>query len=140
MKKMRINNSTIKRKPALQELSNEVQHIYLHLCLNLPATTEAINYQVGQIAVAQDQLEALEQRAYTLFRREHNPSTRKSYWALTQLTQQLMHQADGLTLLAEEFLIDPEGAIACLKAVNCRTSSLLQQLMDTTGRRVKAEG
>jgi hypothetical protein len=93
-----------------QPLQQELHQIQSALWLQLPTHPAALSAQVRQIAGWQERLERLQAQ---LSPRRRSVLDR----ALADLIALLIADAKSFKLLAEEYLIDPEGSISCLHSV-----------------------
>jgi hypothetical protein len=93
-----------------QPLQQELHQIQSALWLQLPTHPAALSAQVRQIDGWQQRLEHLQDLL---------PSRPRSSLdlALADLIALLIADAKSFKLLAEEYLIDPEGSISCLHSV-----------------------
>ncbi|WP_439343212.1 hypothetical protein [Vacuolonema iberomarrocanum] len=114
----------------------ELQLIQAKIVLKLPASRESIHRQVHQIGQAQQALDRLQASALDKPSRFSAPLDSSSK-ALTRLILQASRYAESLKLLAEEFPVDPQGTVACLRQL-CRRhlqrSEQLKQLAQDTAR------
>lgn len=106
----------------------ELQQLLPKLNLHLPASPSLIKRQITHISLTQQQLEQMVQTTQTTLKTTHNRSLRQRYSTLMCIIQQLSREADNLTILAEEFSTDPEGAIGCLQSINQRREALVKQM------------
>lgn len=93
-----------------QPIQQELHQIQSELRLQLPTNPAALSAQVRQIDGWQQRLEHLQVQL---------PQHRRSPLdlALLDLIALLIADAKSFKLLAEEYLIDPEGSISCLHSV-----------------------
>lgn len=96
--------------------------------LHLPASQAAIQYQVRQIHAVQTQLQEIEQRVTLQFGRSNAPSVRQCHQRLMVMIRMLQRRLQNLVLLAEEFAIDPEGSVACLRHIDATDQQIIQDV------------
>lgn len=97
----------------LQELVSLDQKVRLVL----PAQPPAIRLQKRQIIQARQALLELEETVVDRYGRGGIAAVRERYHHLMCYTQQIERRFSTLLLLAEEYLTDPEGTLACLRLV-----------------------
>ena len=90
-----------------QFIQQEIRHIQSQLWLQLPTNPAALSAQVRQIDRCQQQLERLQDQVLSHQRSMGDRS-------LMNLIDHLITDATSFKLLAEEYLIDPEGSVSCL--------------------------
>jgi translation elongation factor EF-Ts len=90
-----------------QPILDEIQTIQSQIRLKLPASPHSISRQVDCIRVAEEHLATL----------KHTTHSHPVHPIVIQVIDRLNQTAQTLKLLAEEFLIDPEGSISCLESV-----------------------
>lgn len=104
----------------------ELLSLHQQARLHLPASQAAIQYQVRQIHQVQLQLQVIEQRVTLQFGRGSSQSVRQCHQRLISLIAMLQRRLQNLVLLAEEFEIDPEGTIACLRCIDAADQQMIQ--------------
>jgi hypothetical protein len=111
----------------------ELQQLQAKIALKLPASRESIHQQVHQIRQAQQALDRLKQSARNRPRRLSSPLDSASK-LLARLIIQASRYAESLNLLAEEFPVDPQGTVDCLKQLGRRHLLWSQQLQQLEER------
>ena len=104
----------------------ELLSLHQQARLHLPASQVAIQYQVRQIHQVQIQLQQIEQRVTLQFGRGGSQSVRQCHQRLMSMIWMLQRRLQNLVLLAEEFEIDPEGTIACLRSIDAADQQIIQ--------------
>ena len=112
----------------LQSMLVEFQEAYTRLALKLPTSTRGLDHQMSAILTARQRLVKLHRQVQHYLRKDIPPQMRQQLHTLLHGTGDLLHIAENLTMLAEEYPIDPDGSIACLQGVNSRKATLLQQM------------
>lgn len=110
-----------------------IDAILSDLNLRLPTNPAGLGYQKLRLTQTQKQLEALEEEIFDNYLGSYRDSTRKIYHQLLKLVRQLVHEADNLKHLAEEYPIDPEGSIACLNYLATRKKACAEELQQFMG-------
>ena len=103
----------------------ELLSLHQQARLHLPASQVAIQYQVRQIHQVQIQLQEIEQRITLQFGRGGSQSVRQCHQRLMSMIWMLQRRLQNLVLLAEEFEIDPEGTIACLRCIDAADQQIV---------------
>lgn len=116
--------------PAYYQLVADIRHICSSLSLQLPTPPGAIASQRRMLDTVHQQLETIEPKVRALASRSWRPTRRNEYKTLDHLLCSLLTEAFNMTLLADEFMADPEGSVSCLRAVNQRKEQLVQQLQE----------
>jgi len=98
------------------------------LRLKLPTGNLHLDRQVAQLLVTRGRLAKLQLQIQHYLMKEMPPQTRQQLHTLLHGTRDLLQLADSLIFLAEEYLLDPEGSIACLRQINKRKLNLLAQI------------
>jgi hypothetical protein len=112
----------------LQPMLVEFQEAYTRVALKLPTSTTGLDHQMTEILTARRCLLKLHKQVQHRLMKDIPPQMRQQLHTLLHGTGDLLHIAENLTMLAEEYPIDPDGSIACLQGVNSRKATLLQQM------------
>lgn len=114
-----VANQMFSRR-TLQQILAELQTLHPRLQLKLPASQKSLDHQLAQLALERQQLMRLRQQVIKL------PKGRVtlSIQLLIGMLDQMLQTTQEFTLLAEEFVVDPEGAISCLDAIYQNTNHL----------------
>ncbi|MEM9213734.1 MAG: hypothetical protein AAGD25_05245 [Cyanobacteria bacterium P01_F01_bin.150] len=112
------------------QLVADIRHICSSLSLQLPTHTAAIASQRRAIDSVHQKLEAIEPKVRAIASRSWRPTHRSKYQTLDHLLCKLLTEAFSMTLLADEFMADPEGSVSCLRSVNQRKDQLVHQLSE----------
>lgn len=105
----------------------ELQLLAIEIDLRLPTTRHVLVQQVKQLTTARYKLIRLNRRLQSSIAQLPPSPLQTRCLRLAQVAQELIRKADSLTMVAEEFATDPEGAIACCRTINGRKVQLLQQ-------------
>ncbi|MEO1144268.1 MAG: hypothetical protein AAFY26_01515 [Cyanobacteria bacterium J06638_22] len=111
----------------------ELQRLQAKIVLKLPASRASIHQQVHQIRQVQQALDRLEQSTCQKSGRLSSPLDSASK-LLARLIIHASRYAESLNLLAEEFPVDPQGTVDCLRQLGRRHllwSQQLKQLEET---------
>ena len=115
---------------AYLQLVADIRHICSSLSLQLPTHPGAIASQRRTIDTVHQKLATIEPKVRALASRSWRPTRRSEYRTLDHLLCNLLTEAFNMTLLADEFMADPEGSVSCLRSVNQRKEQLVQQLQE----------
>ncbi|MDX2244544.1 MAG: hypothetical protein NW224_28040 [Leptolyngbyaceae cyanobacterium bins.302] len=113
---------------AFQQILAELHQLHAHIQLRLPASRLAVQQQLHHLEQVQQQLVILQIELIERSGLGITASTYLTYLTLTQLIQSLIRDVGSLKHLAEEYPIDPEGATACLRAMQKHSDNLLARL------------
>ncbi|MGP1384322.1 MAG: hypothetical protein ACTS2F_12235 [Thainema sp.] len=116
---------------AFHQILLELLSLHQQARLHLPASQVAIEYQLRQIHHVQHQLQDIEQRVALQFGRGSSQPVRQCHQRLVDLIRMLQRRLHNLVLLAEEFEIDPEGTIACLRCIDATDQQIIQHVEAT---------
>jgi len=114
----------------------ELQLIQAQIVLELPASQESIREQLHRIWQAQQELDRLYEDALRYSSR-YRSTLDFPPRLLTGLILRAYRYAESLKHLAEEFPVDPQGTVACLKQIyrrNTRLNERLKQLEQNLAR------
>ena len=127
---IRVVRISVMRNQTYLQLVADIRHICSSLSLQLPTHPGTIASQRRTIDTVHQKLETIEPRVRALASRSWRPIRRSDYQTLDYLLCSLLTEAFNMTLLADEFMADPEGSVSCLRAVNQRKDQLVQQLQE----------
>lgn len=103
-------------KTTLQQLLAELQAISPQIRLTLPTSRPILHRQIQALNQTEQRLATLQSTNLARLHSSLLPSTRLIASGLTELVLGMMRDIHNLKHLAEEFPIDPEGTLACLRS------------------------
>ncbi|NEQ96586.1 MAG: hypothetical protein F6K30_07670 [Cyanothece sp. SIO2G6] len=106
----------------------KVRRLCTMLSLQLPTHATAIASQIRNIQSIRRDLELIQARVRLLATQSWRLVQRDKYLNLDHLLGNLITEATNMALLAEEFTIDPEGSLSCLREVNYRKEIWIQDI------------
>ena len=113
---------------SFQQILAELHKLHAQIHLWLPASQRVVQQQLLRLGQIQHRLETLQVEVVERSRTCLTASTYLTYLTLTQLINTLIQDVTNLKHLAEEYPIDPEGAIACLHSMPKHSPDLLARL------------
>ena len=113
---------------AFQQILAELHKLHAQINLRLPASQRVMQQQLLDLGQIQQRLKTLQIEVVERSRTCLTASTYLTYLTMTQLTNILIQDVTSLKHLAEEYPIDPEGAIACLQSMPKHSPDLLARL------------
>lgn len=112
---------------AFQQILAELNKINAQIQLKLPANQVLVKRQILHLALVQQRLKTVQDQIFVKFGGSTNSSSYLAYLTLIQLVEAMTHDANTLRFLAEEYPVDPEGTVACLREIH-------KKLPDFAGR------